>query len=51
MFLTHGLPVSITTDKGPQVIGQEFQRFVDDECIGHRRVTPLWPQANGVVER
>ena len=49
--LTHGLPVSITTDNGPQFISQEFQRFVDYECIDHRRVTPLWPQANGEVER
>lgn len=51
MFLTHGLPVSITTDNRPQFISQEFQRFVEDECIDHRRVTPLWPQANGEVER
>ena len=49
--LTHGLPVSITTDNGPQFISQEFQRFVDYECIDHRRVTPLWPQANGEVDR
>ena len=49
--LTHGLPVSITTDNGPQFRSQEFQRFVDYECIDHRRVTPLWPQANGEVER
>ena len=47
LLLTHGLPVSITTDSGPQFISQEFQRFVEDEFIDHRRVTPLWPQANG----
>ena len=51
MFLTHGLLVSITTDNGPQFISQEFRRFVDDECIDHGRVTPLWPQANGEVEK
>ena len=51
MFLTHGLPVSITTDNGPQFISQELQRFVENECIDHRRVTPLWPQVNGKVER
>ena len=33
MFLTHGLPVSITTDNGPQSISHEFQRFVEDRCI------------------
>ena len=42
MFLTHGLPVSITTNNGPQFKSQEFQRFVEDECIDHRKVTPLY---------
>ena len=51
MFLTHGLPVSIATDNGPQFISQEFQRFVEGNCIDHTKVTPLWPQANGEVER
>ena len=51
IFLIHGLPVSITTDNGPQFVSQEFQRFVEEERIDHRRTTPLWPQANGEVER
>ena len=33
VFLTHGMPVSITTDNGPQFKSQEFKRFVKDECI------------------
>ena len=51
IFLTHGLPVSITTDNGSQFISEEFCKFVDEERIEHRQVTPLWPQANGQVER
>jgi len=51
VFLTHGLPVSITTDNGPQFISEEFCKFVEEERIEHNRVTPLWPQANGEVER
>ena len=50
-FLTHGLPVSITSDNGPQFIAETFRKFVNDNAINHRRVTPLWPQANGEVER
>ena len=46
IFLTHGLPISITTDNGPQFISEEFCKFVE-----HSRVTLLWPQANGEVER
>ena len=51
IFRTHGLPVSITTDNGPQFISEEFCKLVEEESIEHRRVTPLWPQANGEVER
>lgn len=50
-FLTLGLLAGITTDNGPQFLSQEFQRFAEDECIDHERVIPLWPQANGGVER
>ena len=50
VFLTHGLPVSITTDNGSQFISEEFCKFVE-ERIEHRQVTPLWHQANGQVER
>ena len=41
IFLTHGLPVSITTDNGRQFISEEFCKFVEVESIEHRRVTPL----------
>ena len=51
MFLTHGLPVSIKSDNGPQFISQDFRNFVKEECIDHSTVTPLWPQANGEIER
>ena len=51
IFFTHGLPVSITTDNGPQFISEEFCNFVKKERIEQRRVTPLWSQTNGEVER
>ena len=51
MFLAHGLPVSIKSDNGPQFISQDFKEFVKEECIDHSTVTPLWPQANGEIER
>lgn len=51
IFLTHGLPISITTDNGPQFISDQFKAYLEDENIEHRKVTPLWPQANGEVER
>ena len=51
MFLTHGLPISVTTDNGPQFISDEFRKFMENEGIHHRHTTPLWPQANGEIER
>ena len=46
VFGTHGLPISIRTDNGPQFISQQFRKFVTENGIVHGRTTPLWPQAN-----
>jgi transposase InsO family protein len=49
--LTHGLPLSIHTDNGRQFTSQHFKDFMLENGITHHRTTPLWPQANGEVER
>jgi rubredoxin len=51
VFTTHGLPLSLKSDNGPQFISTEFREFVTTHGIEHRHTTPLWPQANGEVER
>ena len=51
LFSLHGNPVCITSDNGPQFISSEFADYLSNEGIKHRRTTPLWPQANGKVER
>lgn len=52
MFITHGLPISIKTDHGPQLISQyQFKQYCEQNGISHCRITPLWPQANGEPER
>ena len=48
MFLIHGLPISISSDNGPQFISHEFMNFVREQYIFHRKTTP--PQANGEIE-
>lgn len=48
IFLTHGLPISISTDNGSQFASEEFRKFIG---ITQRRTTPLWPQDSGKVER
>ncbi len=51
MFTTHGFPIIITSDNGSQFVAAEFRDYMMEIGVEHRRVTPLWPQANGEVER
>ena len=51
IFAMLGLPEEIKTDNGPLFQGQEFMDFLASLGIHHRKITPLWPQANGEVER
>ena len=51
IFTTHGLPLSVTRDNGPQFRSDVFERYLEDRGVEHRKTTPLWPQANGEVER
>lgn len=51
IFAVHGLPVTITSDNGPQFRSEEFEHHLVDNGILHRKVTPQWAQANGEVER
>ena len=45
IFMIHGLPLSVTSDNGP------FERYLEGCGIEHMKTVPLWPQANGEVER
>ena len=51
MFATHGIPISITCGNGPQFKSSEFKECLRVSGIKLHNVTPLWPQANGEVER
>lgn len=51
IFATFGVPRVVKSDNGPPFNGSEFKRFSDIMGFHHRKVTPLWPQANGEVER
>ncbi|XP_033731261.1 uncharacterized protein K02A2.6-like [Pecten maximus] len=51
IFAMFGIPQKLKTDNGPPFNGNEFQKFEEDLGFKHQKVTPLWPQANGEVER
>ena len=51
IFARFGNPVSITSDNGRQFISAEYKHFCEENDIKIFNITPLWPQANGEVER
>lgn len=44
-------PSSIKTDNGPPMNGKDFTQFLTHLGIKHTKITPKWPQENGIVER
>ena len=51
IFARFGVPHTLKADNGPQFISEEFKAFLAENGIEHRTTPPLWPQANGEVER
>jgi len=51
IFASYGVPQVVKSDNGPPFNGHEFARFAEYLGFTHRKVTPLWPEANGEVER
>ncbi|XP_014678409.1 PREDICTED: uncharacterized protein K02A2.6-like [Priapulus caudatus] len=51
IFARQGIPDTVKTDNGPPFNGAEFLSFAEELGFHHRRITPLWSQANGEAER
>ena len=49
-FSIFGVPEEIRTDNGPPFQSAGFAEFSKKMGFKHRKVTPLWPRANGEVE-
>ena len=50
-FCMFGAPAEVMTDNGTQFSSAAFATFLQSFAVTHRTSTPLWPQANGEVER
>ena len=50
-FTRHGIPETLRTDIGSNLVSHEMEEFLDELGIKHRKTIPLWPRANGEVER
>ncbi|XP_062577717.1 uncharacterized protein K02A2.6-like [Saccostrea cucullata] len=51
VFALFGIPDVVKTDNGPPFNGSLFKEFAKHLGFQHRKITPLWPQANGEAER
>nr|XP_006811924.1 PREDICTED: uncharacterized protein K02A2.6-like [Saccoglossus kowalevskii] len=51
LFAMFGTPGILKSDNGPPFNVEEFEKFVSILGLRHRKVTPLWPRANGEEER
>lgn len=50
-FASHGLPVEVVTDNGPQFRAAEFLTFLKANGVKHTLTPPYHPQSNGAAER
>ena len=50
-FARYGIPKSLRTDNGPNLVSNEIEDYLKEMGVEHRHTTPLSPRANGEVER
>ena len=50
-FCRYGVPRTLRTDNGASLVFAEMDGYVTEMGIKPRLTTPLWPRANGEVER
>jgi transposase InsO family protein len=50
-FVDTGYMRVFKTDNGPPFKSVAFPKWCKDSGIKHRRISPYWPQANGMAER
>ena len=50
IFTRYGYPERLKSDNGAPFNSYQFKEYCQIHGIKHHRVTPLWPEANGLVE-
>ena len=50
IFATHGIPEILKSDNGPPFNGKQFSDYAEMKGFVHRKITPLWPEANAQAE-
>ena len=50
-FARHGVPSEVISDNDPQYSSKEFEFFTKKWEFKHTTTSPVYPQANGLVEK
>ena len=50
-FARYVVPVGLRTDNGSNLVSEEMEKYLEEMGIIHHHTTPLFPRANGEVER
>ena len=50
IFATHGVPMIVKSDNGPPFTSHEFDSYMAEIEAKHRKISPLWSQANSEAE-
>lgn len=50
-FVRYGIPKTLRTDNGANLVSAEIESYLTEMGVYHKLTTPLWPSANGEVER
>ena len=50
VFASHGLPLQLVSDNGPQFVSEEFKQYLEANRVKHIRCTPYHPASNGLAE-
>lgn len=50
IIMRFGLPLILVSDNGPQFVGSDFEKYLKDRGIKHKKSSVAYPQGNGQVE-
>ena len=51
IFNLFGRPKVLKTDNGPPFQSYKWAEYLRSVGVHHKKITPLWPRANGIYER
>ena len=50
-FARYGVPKTLRADNGANLVSGEMKKYLSEMGMKHKLTIPLWPRANGEVER